>query len=127
MNHSIINSHSNLVKENYLCFHHFSVPRPELQPSNTFYHTQPDIELPNIHCSADCHPACDLRWYKLGNPEVLSFNGTLSLGVLNRNSSGEYTCMAINSETTEKGSISFYILIQEDQGTCEIYLVPLSI
>ena len=120
INHSVINSHSDPAKDKYSSFHHFSVPRPELRPPDTFYHTKSGIKLPNIHCSVNCHPTCDLQWYKIGSPAVLSFNETLSLGVLDRNSSGEYICMAINSETTEKSSISFYVLIQEDKGTCKI-------
>lgn len=90
-------------------------PVPELQPSNTFYHTEPGIRLPNIHCSVYCHPACELRWHKHGSPAVLSFNGTLSLEVLDKNSTGEYICAAINLKTTKNSSISFYILIQEDK------------
>ena len=118
-------SHSNAVNyiNSFLLYIPFPGgpdPGPELQPSNTFYHIEPGVRLPNIDCSIDCHPPCDVRWYKLGSPEVLLFNGTLSLGVLDRNSTGEYTCIATYSRTTTKRSISLFILIKEDQGACKV-------
>ena len=95
---------------------------PELQPSNTFYYFKLGVRLPNIHCRVDCHPPCDLRWYKLGSQEVLSFNGTLSLGELDRNSTGEYTCRATYLRTTVNRSISLLILMKEDRGRYSIIL-----
>lgn len=95
-------------------------PVPKLQPTHTFYHVKSGIQLPHIYCSVDCYPPCDVRWYKFGGPEVLSLNGTLSLGELERNSTGEYMCTTTNIRTTEEASVSIYILIKEDQGTCKI-------
>ena len=95
-------------------------PVPKLQPTHTFYQVKQGMQLLHIYCSVDCHPPCDVRWYELGGPAVLSLNGTLSLGELGRNSTGEYMCTATNFRTTEESSVSIYILIKEDQGTCKM-------
>ena len=88
-------------------------PVPELRPTKIFYNLEPGTLLPHINCSSDCNPPCEMRWEKIGSQRTLSTNGTLSLGKLDRKSSGEYVCIATRNQTSRTGRISIIVFVNE--------------
>lgn len=92
------------------------VPIPVLIPPNTFYHLDPGGQIPVINCYSECYPDCEMRWIKVDIQSTISTNGTLTLGKVQQNSSGEYSCHATWHGTDKTGRISVILLVKEDQG-----------
>ncbi|XP_052805577.1 hemicentin-1-like isoform X4 [Mya arenaria] len=67
-------------------------------PANTLYVLNDGNTMDSVVCSSDCFPECSLMWV----PSLLSNQGNLSLGVLHKESTGVYTCVASNPEWSEK-------------------------
>ncbi|WAR05684.1 CEAM5-like protein [Mya arenaria] len=63
-------------------------------PANTLYVLNDGNTMDSVVCSSDCFPECSLMWV----PSLLSNQGNLSLGVLHKESTGVYTCVASNPE-----------------------------
>ena len=59
---------------------------------------------------------CDSR-KNTDNHVTKSSNGTLWLGGIERNSSGEYVCTATRNGTKETGMVSVIVLVKEGNGT----------
>ncbi|KAL3862795.1 hypothetical protein ACJMK2_008741, partial [Sinanodonta woodiana] len=66
-----------------------------LTPNYSLYHVDEGNKAVDIICSATCNPVCSYRWIK-GNAQLSSSN-TLSLGIIQKNKTGNYICEAFNT------------------------------
>ncbi|XP_052062010.1 nephrin-like [Mytilus californianus] len=65
-----------------------------LSPNETSYTLNEDSHVPDITCTADCQPDCNLMWIR-PNGQVDS-NNILSLKEIQKNQAGTYQCNASN-------------------------------
>ena len=102
-----------------MCIFAFMSGRPDpevkLQPNNTCYAVKPTVNIPVLHCTADCNPACEFTWRKTGNETILSTNGTLSIGAATKRTAGEYVCTASRNGTWKR-SKSLIVLLKDEKG-----------
>ena len=90
-------------------------PGVKLKPDNTHYVIQPNENIPAVHCSADCNPACRITWRKTGNESILSMNGTLSISSLMASTSGEYVCTASRNGTYKTCSKIVTVFLKDEK------------
>jgi hypothetical protein len=84
-----------------------------LTPSTTSYTRNEESSLDTIRCSGDCYPTCNYKWTKTGNIRFTPVNnGNLSLGSLQRDEAGTYTCTVSNptSKQEQTKTVSIYVI-----------------
>ncbi|KAK3759305.1 hypothetical protein RRG08_021251 [Elysia crispata] len=70
--------------------------RASLTPAALNYELEENAAiLPDISCSADCEPDCEILWQKEGNEGAVSFD-FLALGTATRADTGRYQCLVRN-------------------------------
>ncbi|XP_053389575.1 hemicentin-2-like isoform X2 [Mercenaria mercenaria] len=94
-----------------------------LTPANTTYTLVENTRLDDIVCAADCYPECNYKWTKPDNT-VVSNNGVLSLGALNRNEATTYTCTVTRSQTTVSVTKQVYVFVIYGPDTDSVELSP---
>ncbi|GFN86122.1 hemicentin-2, partial [Plakobranchus ocellatus] len=57
-----------------------------------------------VTCSAECTPACFYEW-TLGQRQIPSANGVLSIPAISAQQRGDYTCMAANGEGNQASKV----------------------
>ncbi|KAL3884283.1 hypothetical protein ACJMK2_024457 [Sinanodonta woodiana] len=92
-----------------------------LDPSNRTYFVAEGFQMKNIVCKADCNPECIYTW---GNG--IRQGAVLSLGVIDEQKRGIYTCTAQNPITNISVSTSIEVILTSGNncscllGTCQI-------
>ena len=71
--------------------------RAILTPSQTSYTVNVESSFPRISCTSDCYPSCSNIWHKQGGSDsILTTNGLLELGTLDKTEAGVYICNVTN-------------------------------
>ncbi|XP_060606174.1 hemicentin-1-like [Ruditapes philippinarum] len=94
-----------------------------LTPTTTSYTSNEGSSLDTIRCSGNCYPACNYKWTKTGNNRFTPVNnGNLSLGSLQRDEAGTYTCTVINptSKREQTKTVSIYVIFGPDASTTSL-------
>ncbi|KAL3869352.1 hypothetical protein ACJMK2_042045 [Sinanodonta woodiana] len=87
-----------------------------LDPPTRTYIVKEGCQLKTIACSADCHPDCMFTWDR-----SIDIGAKLSLGVIDIDKSGNYTCTAHNPITNVSWTTSIeVILTPEDTCSCQV-------
>ncbi|KAK3602598.1 hypothetical protein CHS0354_034322 [Potamilus streckersoni] len=86
-----------------------------LDPLNRTYLVVEGYQMRNITCSADCHPDCMFTWDR-----GMRQGAKLSLGVIDVDKGGNYTCTAQNPITNVSWTASIEVIITtENNCTCQ--------
>ena len=78
-------------------------------PAITYTKTKGD-NIPDITCQAECNPACGFAWTKSGNNIPGHSGSTLSLGNLEPDEAGTYTCKATRGSQPMTKSLSIFVI-----------------
>jgi hypothetical protein len=78
--------------------------RLSVVPKKTHYNLVSGDIIPDITCSSECYPPCNISWGEHSERE------TLSLGTVKTEDSGEYTCTAsrIGGQTIQQ-TVSIFV------------------
>lgn len=100
-----IQDNGNYIDVSYMLNVRYGPSLPlNLTPGHQHYSLVSGNLMPDIRCSCECYPPCNISW------ERYSTGNILSLGTVTTDESGEYTCTASNmGGKTVKQTISVFV------------------